>query len=121
MRAGRAVLFWVGIIALLLLVEFAELTHLFTIPVQAAFANFVSFIVALVFTTILALVGAVFIGIYIAHRLQSPTGFTPFEEEMLKMRSDVQALRRDVESLQATPGARAAQSGDSAPARTESP
>jgi uncharacterized membrane protein (DUF106 family) len=99
MRARRAVLFWVVIIGLLLLVEFAELTHLFTIPIQTAFANFVSFIVALVFTTILALVGAVFIGIYISHRMQSPTGFTVFEEEMLKMRGDVQALRRDLEAV----------------------
>jgi hypothetical protein len=121
MRVRRAVLFWVGIIALLLLVEFAELTHLFTIPVQAAFANFVSFIVALVFTTILALVGAVFIGIYVAHRLQSPTGFTPFEEEMLKMRSDVQSLRRDVESLRSTNPSEASPPGRTPPSRTESP
>ncbi|MCI4344816.1 MAG: hypothetical protein L3J87_04245 [Thermoplasmata archaeon] len=99
MRAGRAALFWIVIIGLLLLVEFAELTHLFTVPFQIAFANFVSFIVALVFTTILALVGAVFIGIYISHRMQSPTGFTVFEEEMLKMRGDVQALRHDLEAI----------------------
>ena len=107
MRARRAALFWVVIIGLLLLVEFAELTHLFTVPFQIAFANFVSFIVALVFTTILALVGAVFIGIYISHRMQSPTGFTVFEEEMLKMRGDVQALRRDLESIRerVAPGA----------------
>ncbi|MCI4350713.1 MAG: hypothetical protein L3K15_04295 [Thermoplasmata archaeon] len=99
MRPRRAAMFWIGVIALLLLVEFAELTHLFTVPVQLAFANFVSFIVALVFTTILALVGAVFIGMYISLRLRSPTGFTPFEEEMLKMRAEVQALRRDVEGV----------------------
>lgn len=96
MRPSRVIVFWVGVIAALLFVEFAELTHLFTIPVQSALLNVLSFIFALFFTTILALVGAVFIGVYIAHRLSSPAGFTPFEEEMLKMRSEVAQLKQEV-------------------------
>ncbi len=101
MRPARLIPFWAAIIAVLLFVEVAELTHLFTLPVQSAVGNLLSFIFALVFTTILALVGAIFIGIYISHRLQSPTGFTPFEEEMLKMRADVSRLREDVAELKA--------------------
>ncbi len=96
------IVFWVSVIAVLLFVEFAELTRLFTIPVQSALLNVLSFIFALFFTTILALVGAVFIGVYIAHRLSSPTGFTPFEEEMLKMRAEVTELKEAVESLRQT-------------------
>ncbi|HZY91564.1 MAG TPA: hypothetical protein VFG07_02135 [Thermoplasmata archaeon] len=99
MRPSRLIVFWVVVIALLLFVEFAELTHLFTIPVQSALLNVLSFIFALFFTTVLALVGAVFIGVYIAHRLSSPTGFTPFEEEMLKMRSEVAQLKQEVEGV----------------------
>jgi hypothetical protein len=93
------ILFWVVVIGLLLFVEAAELTHLFTIPVQSAVGNLVSFVFALVFTTILALVGAVFIGIYISQRLQSPRGFSPFEEEMLHMRAEVRDLTREVSQL----------------------
>jgi uncharacterized membrane protein (DUF106 family) len=103
-RPARAILFWVVVIAGLILIEVGELTHLFTLPIQSAFGNLVSFFFALVFTTILALVGAIFLGIYISHRLYATTGFTPFEEEMLKMRSDVQRLRADVTELRAALG-----------------
>ena len=112
MRPSRIILFWVAVIAALLFVEVAELTHLFTLPVQSALGNLLSFIFALVFTTILALVGAIFIGIYISQRLQSPTGFTPFEEEMLRMRQDVLEIRDRVKALEA----RAPE-----PARTDAP
>ena len=99
MRIGRAILFWVAVVVLLFVVELAELTHLFTLPVQSALGNLLSFVFALVFTTILALVGALFIGIYISQRLQSPGGFTPFEEEMLKMRAEIQQIHADLARL----------------------
>lgn len=99
MRPSRVIAFWVAVIAILLFVEFAELTRLFTIPVQSALLNVLSFIFALFFTTILALIGAIFIGVYVAHRLGSPTSFTPFEEEMLKMRAEVTRLTRDVDEV----------------------
>ncbi|HEY6238254.1 MAG TPA: hypothetical protein VIZ68_03610 [Thermoplasmata archaeon] len=105
MKPARAILvFWISVILVLLFVEFAEITRLFTLPVQSALGNLLSFIFALVFTTFLALVGAIFIGIYISHRLQAPGEFTPFEEEMLKMRSDVQSLRADVAELKGSIG-----------------
>ena len=96
MRIGRAILFWVAVVVVLFVVEIAELTHLFTLPIQSAVGNLLAFIFALVFTTILALVGALFIGIYISQRLQSPGGFTPFEEEMLKMRGDLKEIREEI-------------------------
>jgi hypothetical protein len=101
-KIGRVILFWVVVVLALFVVEIAELTHLFTLPVQSAVANLLSFVFALVFTTILALVGALFIGIYISHRLQSPAGFTPFEEEMLMMRSEVTAMRAELARLAET-------------------
>ncbi|MCI4331907.1 MAG: hypothetical protein L3K19_08720 [Thermoplasmata archaeon] len=100
MRPSRLILFWVSVIVVLLFVEVAEITHVFTLPVQSLVGYLFSFIFALVFTTVLALVGAIFIGVYISQRLQSPTGFTPFEEEMLKMRADLQAVKRQLEALQ---------------------
>ena len=80
------------------------MTHLFTLPVQSAVGNLLAFVFALVFTTILALVGALFIGIYISQRISSTSGFSPFEEEMLKMRADVTRLREEIAELRrATP------------------
>ncbi|HLM70163.1 MAG TPA: hypothetical protein VK423_02110 [Thermoplasmata archaeon] len=100
MRASRvAVVLWIGLIIVLLVVELAEITHVFTLPVQNAIADPLAFVVALVFTTLLALVGAIFIGVFLSHRLLVPTGFTPFEEEMLRMRSDLQDVKRDLAAL----------------------
>jgi hypothetical protein len=92
------------VIAALLFVEVAELTRLFTIPFLAAVSDPVTFAVALIFVTIVALVGAIFIGIYVSQRLISPRGFSPFEEEMLKMRAEVMEMRRQVQELVAHSG-----------------
>ena len=104
MRASRvAILLWILLIAVLLIVELAEITHVFTLPVQSAIADPLAFVIALIFTTLLALVGAIFIGVYLSHRLLSPTGFTPLEEEMLRMRSDLQSVKRDLAELRGRP------------------
>jgi hypothetical protein len=100
MRPSRVVLLlWSALIVVLLVVELAEITHTFTLPVQSAIADPLAFVFALVFTTILALVGAIFIGIYISNRMLNPAGFTPFEEEMLRMRKDLQDLQRSVDEV----------------------
>ncbi|MHB1931466.1 MAG: hypothetical protein ACYCPV_00520 [Thermoplasmata archaeon] len=100
MRTPRALTaLWIGVVGVLLVIEIAQITRFFTLPIQSALANPLVFISALVFTTVLALVGAIFIGIYISHRILSSGGFTPFEEEMLKMRSEVRELARTVRSL----------------------
>jgi len=90
---------WAVLIGLLLIVELAEITHLFTLPVESAVGDPLVFVLALVFTTIVALVGAIFIGIYISARILSPSGFTPFEEEMLRMRTDLSDVKAAVEEL----------------------
>ncbi|MCI4372780.1 MAG: hypothetical protein L3K02_03955 [Thermoplasmata archaeon] len=101
MRPSRVILIgWGVLIAALLVVELAEITHLFTLPIQSAIGDPLAFVFALVFTTILALVGAVFIGIYASARILSPSGFTPFEEEMLQMRSEMRELTAAVQRLQ---------------------
>jgi hypothetical protein len=101
-RPSRVVLLgWAILIAALLVVELAEITHLFTLPIQSAIGDPLAFVFALVFTTILALVGAVFIGIYASARILSPTGFTPFEEEMLQMRSEIRELTAALQRLEA--------------------
>lgn len=99
MRRPRFAVFWTVVIAALLILEIAELTRLFTIPFLQAISNVVTFALALIFVTIVALVGAIFIGIYVSQRLLSPRGFSPFEEEMLKMRAEVSEIRRQMQEL----------------------
>jgi hypothetical protein len=90
---------WGGLIVVLLGVEIAELTHLFTLPIQSVVGDPIAFVTALVFTTLLAVVGAIFIGLYISHRLLTPHGFTPYEQEMLRMRTEVREIRTAVEEI----------------------
>jgi hypothetical protein len=90
---------WGGLIVILLGLEVAELTHLFTLPIQSVVGDPIAFVTALVFTTLLAVVGAIFIGLYISHRLLTPGGFTPYEQEMLRMRGEVREIRAAVEEI----------------------
>lgn len=116
MRRPRTFLvFWTVVIAVLLFIEVAELTRLFTINFLSAVSNPVTFALALIFVTIVALVGAIFIGIYVSQRLLSPRGFSPFEEEMLKMRAEVMEIRRQ---LQEVGGAASGSNGPTRDART---
>lgn len=100
MRRGfPIVVAWVVLIAALLALEIAELTHFFTLPIASSVADPAAIVTALVFTTLLAVVGAIFIGLYISHRILAPTGFSPFEQEMLRMRQDVEEIRAAVEEM----------------------
>lgn len=92
-RSFPIVVLWVALIAGLLALEIAELTHFFTLPVASSVADPAAIVTALVFTTLLAVVGAIFIGLYISHRILAPDGFTPFEQEMLQMRHDIEEIR----------------------------
>ncbi|HTZ61691.1 MAG TPA: hypothetical protein VMC82_03500 [Thermoplasmata archaeon] len=105
MNPSRAViLLWSALIVGLLIVEFAEITRVFTLPLASAFGDPYTVLFALVFTTILALVGAIFIGIYFSARVLRSQGFTPFEEEMLRMRADISEIKAHVDRLTPTAG-----------------
>jgi len=112
MRPSRAVVvFWSALITILLLVELAEITRSYTLPIQTALNDPLAVVIALLFTSLLALVGAIFIGIWVSHRLWSPTGFTPFEEEMLRMRADLRDLKKKLDERAAGDAGRAPRSG----------
>ncbi|MEM0128751.1 MAG: hypothetical protein QXG65_01090 [Thermoplasmata archaeon] len=98
MKASRPFLiFWIGVVVVLFAVEIAEVTRWFTLPIDSVIGNPIAFVFALTFTTILALVGALFAGLYISQRWLTSRDFTPFEIEMLRMREDIAALRRAIE------------------------
>ena len=103
MRPSRIVLgVWFALVAILLIIEVAEITHSFTLPIQVAIGDPLAFVFVLFFTTTVALVGAIFIGIFISSRMMRPTGFTPFEEEMLRMRRELSELKQSVEEIRTT-------------------
>jgi len=99
-RTSRlALALWIVLIVVLLVVELAEITRVFTVPIENTIGDPLAFVTAFIFTTLVALVGAIFIGVLLSARLMSPTGFTPFEEEMLRMRADLQQVKRDVAEI----------------------
>jgi membrane protein implicated in regulation of membrane protease activity len=102
-RIPRWTLFWILVIAVLVIVEIAEITRLFTLPLGIAALSPLTIIVSLVLITILALVGAVFVGFYLSSQIYSARGFTPFEQEMLKMRQEVSDLHRELKELHGAP------------------
>jgi hypothetical protein len=61
--------------------------------------SFFLIVLGLVVLAVLALIGAVFLGMVISHRMLAGQDFTPFEEEMLKMRQEVRELRDRVDVL----------------------
>jgi hypothetical protein len=95
---------WGVLIVLLVAVELAEITDVFTLPVESVLGDPLVFVLALVFTTVVAVVGAIFIGIYISARILSPSGFTPFEEEMLRMRTDLRDMKAALDEMRGGPG-----------------
>ena len=80
------------IIALIFALFFyPEITDVF-VYIRAAIVGWIVLIV-------LALIGAIFIGMLLSHRILSIGGFTPFEEEMLKMREEIKAINEKLEKL----------------------
>ncbi len=67
------------------------------LPMRDVLTGFYTFVFGLVVISILAIIGAVFIGMYISHRIFSNRQFTTFEEEMLKMKDDVEEIKKKLE------------------------
>lgn len=103
MRLSRWTLLWILIVGVLVAIWVAVLTGYLT-PGDIV-GSFLGLVFALVVISILAIIGAVFLGMVISHRIMSGRGFTPFEEEMLKMRQELRDLHDRVEAIAAKLGA----------------
>lgn len=97
MRLNRWVLLWLLVIAVLIAVEVAIVAG-YIRPTDLV-GSFFTFVFALLVISILSLIGAVFLGIFVSHRILSAKGFTPFEQEMLRMRQEVRELSDRVEQI----------------------
>jgi len=69
------------------------------IQFQDIFYNFIAFVFGLVIISFLAVIGAVFVGMFISHRIFSSREFTTFEEEMMKMRKDVEDIKKKIDEM----------------------
>ena len=62
--------------------------------------NFIGFISMLVSITTLAIVGAIFLGMYLSHRILTKRGFTPFEISMMEMHEDIKEIKKRLSKLE---------------------
>ncbi len=97
MRANWWTILWIVVVASLLIVFVLQITGVLTLADLAA--NPVLFLVAFVIVAVLSAVGAMFIGVFVTHRIFASTEFTPFEEEMLRMREEVRQIRERLEEI----------------------
>jgi hypothetical protein len=67
---------------------------------QDIFLYIISGIVGWSAIIILALIGAIFVGMMLSHRILTVGAFTPFEEEMLKMREDIKAIKEKIDRME---------------------
>ncbi len=77
--------------------EILQLTGI--LKVTQIVANFYLFMFSIVVVSVLAVIGAIFLGMTIAHRLMESKEFTPFEEEMLSMREQMNRIEKMIEAI----------------------
>jgi hypothetical protein len=70
------------------------------IEVEDLILNFLGFISMLVAITMLAILGAGFLGMYISYRILSKKGFTPFEISMLEMYDEVHKINERLDKIE---------------------
>ncbi len=103
MKLSRWTLLWLLIIGVLVAIWLSVFTGYLT-PGDIV-GSFLGLVFAMVVISVLAIIGAVFLGMVISHRIMSGQGFTPFEEEMLKMRQEVRELHDRIDAIAAKLGA----------------
>jgi len=97
MKITKWVLIWLIVVVILILVEIGQITGAFALG--DLITNFFIFVFALVIIAVLAVIGAMFVGVFISHRILSSQGFTPFEREMLKMREEIREIKEKLDSF----------------------
>ena len=108
MRISKWTLAWLILVLVLAIVWGSMLAGL--IRLADIVLNFFLIIFSLVVIAILAIIGAVFVGIFVSHRILSAQGFTPFEREMLEMREDVKRIADRLGTIEQKLGVQSGQS-----------
>lgn len=98
----RWTLLWILAIGVLVAIEIGVITG--RITPGDLIGSFLAFLIALMVISFLSIIGAVFVGMWVSHRILSAKGFTPFEQEMLRMRQEVRELSERLEQIAARLG-----------------
>jgi len=101
-RLSRWTLLWILIVGVLVAIEIGVVTG--AISTNNLIGSFLLVIFALVVISVLSIIGAVFVGMFVSHRILSGKGFTPFEQEMLRMRQEIRELNERVGEIAARLG-----------------
>ena len=97
MRISQWTLLWLLIVGLLGAIEIAIVVG--AVNPYDVVTFFFIMVSGLIVISVLAIIGATFLGIYISHRILSTRDFTPFEQEMLRMSEEVKRLSGKVEEI----------------------
>ena len=87
------------VLIILIIVAVAQILGKFSYQ-DIIYSNFWVFMFSLLTIVILSIIGSAFIGMYISQKYLSDRNFTPFEEEMLKMRKEVGEIREKIQKLE---------------------
>jgi len=92
---------WVLFIAVIVILALFEVGQIYgLVSYTWITTNLSIFIVAVVLVSLFSVIGAMFLGMYVSHRFFSAKGFTPFEEEMLRVREDVKQINEKLKDIE---------------------
>jgi hypothetical protein len=94
------IIYYVIIVALIIIAAWIVIIQLGFVTVESLLLNFYGFISMVVIVSMLAVLGAIFMGMFISHRILASHGFTPFEREMLEMREDLNKINEKLERME---------------------
>ncbi|MFQ5986752.1 MAG: hypothetical protein ACE5KQ_05285 [Thermoplasmata archaeon] len=97
MRLNWWTVLWIIAVVALFVLFVLQLSGIITLADLAA--DPILFLVAFVIVAVLSAVGAMFIGVFVTHRIFASSEFTPFEQEMLRMREEVREIRDRLEEV----------------------
>jgi hypothetical protein len=97
-KTPKSLIGWI-ILLLIVAVIILPFTGLIDVDIQDVFFLLLGAILSYSFIILFAIIGAIFLGMFLSHRILSIGGFTPFEEEMLKMREDIKTINEKLNSL----------------------
>src|SRR2546428_12957718 len=89
-KISRWTLLWILVVGVLAATELGVLTGV--INASNLIASFFTFVVALVVVSILSIIGAVFVGMFVSHRILSGEGFPPLGQGVARLRQGVRGL-----------------------------
>ena len=93
-------IYYIFIISIIIIAGWLIVISLGWVTVESILLDFIGFISMLVVIFMLAVLGAVFLGMFISHKILASKGFTPFERAMLEMREDITKINERMESIE---------------------